>query len=93
MFQKRRLTNSEASGSTADQNRCEQIQRVPWNQLFDCLNLLAKRQRVADGAKLLLDIAKESSDWFPPLKSALGEMSALIEHYEVLVEFVTVAHN
>jgi hypothetical protein len=34
--------------------------------------LLAKRQRVADGAKILLDIAKESSEWFPPLKSALG---------------------
>jgi len=59
----------------------------------DCRNLPAKRQRVVDGAKILLDIAKESSDWFPPLKSALGGVSALINHYEVLVELVAVAHN
>jgi hypothetical protein len=43
----------------------------------------AKRQRVVDGMKILLDIAKESSDWFPPLKSALGGVNALIKHYEV----------
>ena len=46
-------------------------------------NPLAKRQRIADGAKILLDIVKESSDCFPPLKSALGGVSALINHYEV----------
>jgi len=57
------------------------------------LNLPAKRQRVADGAKILLDIAKESSDWFPPLKSALGGVGALIKHYEVLVELVAIARN
>ena len=45
----------------------------------------AKRQRITDGAKILLDIAKESSDWFGPLKSALGGMNALIKHYEVIV--------
>ena len=45
----------------------------------------AKIQRAADGAKILLDVAKESADWFPPLKSALGGVSALIKHYEVLV--------
>ena len=56
-------------------------------------NFPAKKQRVADGAKILLDVAKESSDWFPPLKSALGGVSALIKHYEVLVESVAVAHN
>ena len=49
-------------------------------------NLLAKKQRVADVAKILLDIAKEFADWFPPLKSALGGVTALIKHYEVLVE-------
>jgi len=36
-----------------------------------------------NGVKILLDIAKESSDWFPPLKSALGGVSAVIRHYEV----------
>jgi len=58
----------------------------PSRKLFDCLNPPAKRQRVADGAKILLDIAKESSDWFPPLKSALGGVSALIKHYEVFAK-------
>ena len=48
--------------------------------------ILAKKQRVTEGIKILLDIAKESSDWFPPLKSALGGVSALVKHYEVLVE-------
>ena len=45
--------------------------------------LLAKRQRVVDGVKILLDIAKESFDCFPPLKSALGFVNVLIKHYEV----------
>lgn len=45
-----------------------------------------KKQRAGDGLKVLLDVVKESSDWFPLLKSALGGMSALIKHYEVLVE-------
>ena len=53
----------------------------------------AKRQRAADVAKILLDVANESADWFPPLKSALGGVNALIKHYEVLVESVAVAHN
>ena len=48
-------------------------------------SLLAKKQRVVDVVKILLDIAKESADWFPPLKSALGGVTALIKHYEVLV--------
>ena len=94
MFQKRRLTNSGATGSNADQSRCERIQRLPRSQLFDrYYNLSAKRQRVVDAAKILLDIAKESSDWFPPLKSALGGVSALIKHYEVSVQLVAVAHS
>jgi len=50
----------------------------------------AKGQRVADGAKILLDVAKESADWFPPLKSALGGVNALIKHYEVFVKSVHV---
>ena len=56
-------------------------------------NLLAKKQRVVDSAKILLDIAKESADWFPPLKSALGGVNALIQHYEVSVEWMTTTHN
>ena len=48
--------------------------------------LPAKRQRFGSGAKILLDIAKESSDCFPFLKSALGFVNALIRHYEVLIE-------
>ena len=32
---------------------------------------------------MLLDIGKESSDAFPPLKSCLGGINALIKHYEV----------
>ena len=91
MFQKRRLTIS--GGSNADPNRCEYIQHLPSSQLSDYLNLPAKRQRVVDGAKILLDVAKESADWFPPLKSALGGVSALIKHYEVLVESMAVACN
>ena len=93
MLQKRRLTNPWASGSNTGPNRCEWIQRIPRSQLFDRrLNLPAKRQRVIDGAKILLDVAKESSDWFPPLKSALGGVGALIKHYEVSVELVAIAH-
>ena len=43
--------------------------------------------------KTLLDVAKESADWFPPLKSALGGVSALIKHYEVLVESAADTQN
>jgi len=93
MFRKRRSTNSGAGGTSADPNRCEWIQRLQSSQLPDCRDLPAKRQRVVDGAKILLDLAKESSDWFPPLKSALGGVSALINHYEVVVELMAVAHN
>jgi len=93
MFQKRRLTNPGASGSNTDPNRCELVQRLPSSKLFDRSDLTAKRQRVIDAAKILLDIAKESADWFPPLKSALGGVNALIKHYEVLVGFLAVAYN
>ena len=93
MFRKQRLTNSGASGSNADPNRCERTYRLPQSKLSDRRNLPAKRQGVVDGAKILLDLAKESSDWCPPLKSALGGISALIGHYEVLVKLVAVAHS
>jgi hypothetical protein len=46
----------------------------------------AKRQRIGGGVNILLDVAKESADWFPPLKAALGGVNALIRHYEVWVE-------
>jgi len=94
MFQRRRLENPGAVGSNIDPSRCEWIRRLPPSQLSDSSSLSAKRKRVADGAKILLDVAKETSDWFPPLKSALGGVSALIKHYEVLpVELVAAAHN
>jgi len=32
---------------------------------------------------VLLDIARESSDWFPPLKACLGGINALVKHYDV----------
>ena len=41
--------------------------------------------RGVNGVKILLDIAKELSDVFPPLKAALGGVTALIKHYEVRV--------
>ena len=56
-------------------------------------NLLAKKQRVVDSAKILLDVAKESADWFPPLKSALGGVNALIKHYEVSIDWMAVART
>jgi hypothetical protein len=56
--------------------------------------LPATKRKVADCAKILLDIAKESADWFPPLKSALGGVNAVIRHYEVLfVSLVAVAND
>ena len=55
-------------------------------QLVDSSATPAKKQRVAGGLKILFDIAKESADWFPPLKSALGGIGALIKHYEVLTK-------
>ena len=55
--------------------------------------LPAKKQKVVDCVKILLDIAKESADWFPPLKAALGGVSALVKHYEVLIESIDIAYN
>ena len=46
-----------------------------------------------DGTKILLDIAKESSDWFVPLKSVLGGVCALVKHYEVIVERTAAVYN
>ena len=43
----------------------------------------AKKQRFIDATKSLLDIANEASDVFPPLKSCLGGINALIKYYEV----------
>ena len=54
--------------------------------------LLAKKQRATEGIKILLDVAKESSSWLPPLESALGGVNALIKHYEVFV-LTDTAHN
>ena len=32
---------------------------------------------------MLLDVSHESSEWFPPLKSCLGGINALVKHCEV----------
>ena len=53
----------------------------------------AKNQGATDDAKILLDVAEESADWFPPLKPALSGVSALIKRFEVLVERMTAAHD
>ncbi|KAF9645137.1 hypothetical protein BDM02DRAFT_3271911, partial [Thelephora ganbajun] len=42
----------------------------------------SKKQRAADVPNILLSITKDSADWFPPLKSALGGVTALIQYYE-----------
>ena len=56
--------------------------------------LLAKKlKRFTEGTKILLDIAKESADWFSPLKSALGGVNALIKHYEVPVKWMIPVPN
>lgn len=58
------------------------------------LILPAKKQRAVDCVTILLDIAKESADWFPLLKAVLGGVNALIKHYEVLVNTAgTVLHD
>ena len=58
------------------------------------LRLLAKKsKRFKEGTKILLDVAKESTDWLSPLKSALGGVNALIKHYEVLAKWMIVVYN
>ena len=34
-------------------------------------------------AKMVVDVVKESSDVFPPLKSAVGGLAAVLKHYDV----------
>ena len=43
----------------------------------------ATKRRFIDATKTILDIANESADAFPPLKSCLGGINALIRYYEV----------
>ena len=51
---------------------------------FTTLRLsVATKQRFTDATISLLDIANESADAFPPLKSCLGGINALIKYYEV----------
>ena len=34
-------------------------------------------------AKVVIDVVKESSDVFPPLKSVAGGLAAILKHYDV----------
>jgi hypothetical protein len=34
-------------------------------------------------AKVVIDVVKESSDIFPPLKAAVGGLAAILKHYDV----------
>ena len=93
MFRKRRSVGSGTTGSNLDQSRCEWTRHLPRVSPLTAWIPLAKK-RVEDGVKILLDVAKESADWFPPLKSALGGVNALIKHYEVLsIEWKCLAHG
>lgn len=83
---KRRLANSDASEANSNPGRSELTQCPARGQLTNESPFPAKKQRIASGVKVLLDIVKESSDWFPPLKSVLSGVSTLIKHYEVTVE-------
>ena len=60
---------------------------------FTCQRLIAEKQRVAEGMETPLDVMKESADRFPSLKSAISEVNAFLEHYEVSIEWMTVTHN
>ena len=44
---------------------------------------LAAKERLIGVMKVVLDIANQSTDFFPPLKSALGCINTLINHYDV----------
>ena len=88
MFRKRRTVGSGVSKSNDGSGGCEYIDSPLWGQSSDGLFPPATKQRVVDCTKVLLDVAKESADWFPPLKAALGGVSALINHYEVSIHRV-----
>ena len=49
------------------------------------------KQRFIDATKSLLEIANESTDAFPPLKSCVGGIHALVQYYEVRLRLI--AHD
>lgn len=51
--------------------------------IHNLTTISAKTQRFIDATKMLVEIAKESADACPPLKSCLGGICELIKHYEV----------
>ena len=85
MFKKRYRVDSGTSRTNRGSTERKPIHPYQPDQSAHPLDSPAKKQRVVDCVKILLDVAKESSDWFPPLKSALGGVYALINHYEVFV--------
>ena len=90
MFRKNDPTKS---GSNLGRSRRKWTHHLLCSQHFDDSAAPLVTKRVADSAKITLDIAKESADWFPPLKAALGGVSALVRHYEVLFERTIIVHN
>ena len=88
-----RKNNPTKSGGNLDRIRREWTQHLLYSQHFDDSAAPLIVKRVGDAGKIALDVAKESADGFPPLKSALGGVSALVKHYEVLFERTTIAHN
>ena len=49
-------------------------------------------QTAYGAARLAVEIAKESSDMFPPLKAVVGAVSILIRNYDVCVSCLRTGH-
>ena len=43
---------------------------------------------VYPSARVVVDIVKESSDVFPPLKSVMGGLTAILNHYDVCLSLL-----
>ena len=66
----------------------------PWNRILN-RSTTASEMRSESGlgstmyasAKVVVDVVKESSDVFPPLKSVVGGLSVALKHYDVCCAF------
>lgn len=50
--------------------------------------LSVRKKRVTDGTKILVDLAKDFTDTFPPIKSCLEAVSVLMGRYDVRFHLV-----